>query len=415
MVAVAASCAPGRSSRAATPTTDVGTTTTVAPAPRRTGPLRLGVLLPAATTDASFGAPLVAAVQLAVDDINDAGGVNGERVIVVRHEEGPDIAATITRLNSMISDDHVDAVVGPASSRSALAAIDVANRNEVSVCSPTARTLTLSAYPNNRYFFRTMPSDELEAKALARALVLAGLPDTTVLYSDDEYGLAMANTMRAALSGTLTVRPIAYQTGATDESAPVRDALSGNPSTLVVIGGSDDGARILAQLTKDESNGRRIPTFVTDAMLRTDLIDKVAPGRPDGLVNVKGVAPSATPLDPAFTARLGSSAVGTNFAAYAYDCVNLIALAAQNVKAVDPRVFAPIVADVSQIGSPCDSYASCAELIASNRNIDLQGESGALDLRANGDVGSGRFDVFTFDSSGRDVFDSTISIGADGR
>ena len=410
-------CTGGGGSTAGTSTTDVGTTTTTLPTPRRPGPLRIGVLLPAATTNASFGAPLLAAVRAAVDDINLAGGVNGDKVeLVPPADEGPDLAATITRLNALITDNHVDAVIGPTSSRSALAAIDIANRTQTAMCSPTARTMSLATYPGNHYFFRTMPSDELEASALARMIVLAGRTTSTALvYSDDEYGLAMANTMRAALGGNVTtVLAVPYETGTTDLTDPVAKAVAATPETVVVIGGSDDGARVLAELTK-QAVGRRTPVFVTDAMLRTDLIDDVAPGRPDGLVNVKGVAPAATPKDPTFAARLGgSSAAGANFAAYAYDCVNLIALAAQSDRTNDPRVFGTMIADVSQVGSTCSTFAECAGLLAAGRNIDLQGQSGALDIGNDGDVGSGRFDVFEYDKSGRDFSDSTLTIGADG-
>ena len=66
----------------------------------------------------------------------------------------------------------VDAIVGPASSRVALAQLSSIVQPETGVvtCSPTATALALDDFPDNGFFFRTAPSDSLQMAAIARSV-----------------------------------------------------------------------------------------------------------------------------------------------------------------------------------------------------------------------------------------------------
>ena len=92
------------------------------------------------------------------------------------------------------------------------------------------------------------------------------------------------------------------------------------------------------------------------------------------------------------------------FAANAYDCANLIALAAVRADSDVPRDIARQVAQVSVSGSACDTFAECVETISSGLAIDYNGPSGVTDLLIrSGDPSRATFDRFVFDESGRDV------------
>ena len=116
-----------------------------------------------------------------------------------------------------------------------------------------------------------------------------------------------------------------------------------------------------------------------------------------------GVSPLADPLLAIFTSALRRRPTRASaYAAYAYDCLNLIALAAQ-AAGTTTRAFRDRLVDVSQLGVTCDTFATCAASPRGSTNIDYYGVSGPVDMDASGDVSAARYELFTFDENGRDV------------
>ena len=100
------------------------------------------------------------------------------------------------------------------------------------------------------------------------------------------------------------------------------------------------------------------------------------------------------------------------FAANAFDCANLIALAAVRSGSDAPRDIARQLAAVSVSGSVCETFSDCVDTIESGLEIDYDGPSGITDLLARtGDPSRAAFDLFTFDESGRDVLQRTVVVG----
>lgn len=417
-LAVLAACTGGGGDDRATP----GTTSTLpdVPAPsttvreRRPGAaLRVGVVLPLTGPDAAFGAPLTAGVELALGEINAAGGVNGQPVeLVTSIDEGKDLPV----LGQRILDAELDALIGPASSADALAISETVNEAEVVTCSPTAGSVALTRY-GNRYLVRTMPSDAMEGAALAIAVGRSGLLGTSgpgpvsVLYPDDDYGRAIFERFDATLNRQAA--DLVFQAPYDPEATvPELDALAGQvvsrePTVAVVIGLPDAGGRMLARLMGAPGFSRIRGVYLSSAMREPTLFERVAPGKPDALQNVFGVSPLADPLLASFTTALRALRpdAGTAYASYAYDCLNVIALAAQSAASNDPRLFRDRIVDVSQLGAPCFSFDDCAVRLAAADNIDYDGVSGpnGWGIDAAGDVTRARYELFTFDGNGRDV------------
>ncbi|MGH8978401.1 MAG: ABC transporter substrate-binding protein, partial [Acidimicrobiia bacterium] len=69
---------------------DATTDTTAADVPEGDGVLTVGSLLPSTGALAFLGPPMIGAVQMAVQEINAAGGVNGQDVVLVEQDDGTD-------------------------------------------------------------------------------------------------------------------------------------------------------------------------------------------------------------------------------------------------------------------------------------------------------------------------------------
>jgi branched-chain amino acid transport system substrate-binding protein len=367
------------------------------------------MVLPLTQQNAAFAQPLIAAVNLAVRQVNVAGGVNGEPVeLVAPIDEGQDLADVRQR----IGEGDFDAIVGPATSADALALAETVDDLGVVTCSPTAGTVALSRF-GNRFLFRTFPSDALQGAALAEAINGSGLGTgrVVIVYPSDEYGQAIADRVPAQLNPAVAnvELTLPYDLDATDGDldALAGQAVAANPDVVVVVGMTDGGGRMLSRLRLQNGFARVPQVYVSAAMRDPKLLERVAPSNPEALENVRGVSPLANPYLRTFTEELEqeSAEAGISYASYAYDCVNLIALAAQAAGSNDPRQFQGELVDVSQPnpGSRCETFATCKAILAQDLNIDYNGISGPVDIDRNGDVTSARYELFGFDQSGRDV------------
>ena len=415
----AAACTGGSAAKGTQPASSVApSTSTTVVKQRRAGPLRVGVVLPLTGSATSFGQPLLAGIELAKEQINAAGGVNGEPIqIVAKVDEGKDLET----LGQTIIDAELDAIVGPASSANALAVAETVNQAEVVTCTPTAGSVALTRY-GSQYLFRTFPSDALQGDALAKALKESGLlfgpGAVAVLYPDDDYGRSIFDHLRSQLDPSVASIKFqsAYATDATDNDlqAIARQAVDANPRVAVVIGLSDAGGRMLTRLRSADVDSSIARVYVSAAMRVPNLYEQPAAGKPIARQAVLGVSPLADPNQAGFVQDFRAVApdVGIAYATYAYDCLNLIALAAQSARSNDPRAFRDRLVEVSRAGQRCDSFASCAEKLMADPplNIDYDGASGSVDLDENGDVTSARFELFRFDASGRDVRDDDLRV-----
>ncbi len=386
--------------------TIVNTTTTTAPT-RAVGDGRLviGALLP--LTDTLLGEPMVAAVESAVDRVNAAGGVLDEPVRLVVADEGSSTASATAAIQTLLDRD-VDAIIGPASSLIALSTLDELVSAGKTVCSPTASALALDEFPDDDLFFRTIPSDSLQARAIAGTADQTGAQRVTIVYVDDSYGRPFADAVEVSLANEAisVVGRIPFAASDDDLSAEAEQLANSDTQVLILLADGDDGTRFLEALDDEDTSG--LATIVVNDAFR----NPTAPQRIQGLEQelrskIIGLAPQADsgvidePFDPPGL-----------FAVNAYDCVNLIALATVRAESDVPREIARQIGQVSVSGSVCETFEECLATIESGLQIDYNGPTGVTDLLTRtGDPSRARFDQFTFDDTGRDVLLRTIVVG----
>jgi branched-chain amino acid transport system substrate-binding protein len=397
----------GDSSAPATPTTTIAVTTTSRlPRGNLDGQLAIGVLLPQSGNGQGqlLGASMTAAIDMAIAEINAAGGVNDRPVVRFLADEGTDQETAAKALDELLTKDRVDAIIGPASSKVALALMDKIVDEKVVTCSPTATATALSDYPDDGYFFRTIPSDTLQGKVLAEVIAETGRRSTAIITSDDEYGRKLAQQLATTLQGedTTVSSPTIYDATATNFTEVAQEALRERPASVAVIGVPDPAGRIIAALEAEGTSPHSI--FVTDGMRQPDLFEQVQPGKPESVSGIQGTSPSATPPSSWFDEAFQAYAPNTQnlYTSYAYDCTNLIALAAQTAKTDDPTKFVAEVVPTSRNGVSCRNFTDCAPVVADGRSVDLNGASGRIELLENGDASYGSYDVFVFGPDGKD-------------
>jgi hypothetical protein len=229
-----------------------------APAPAGTTsptPLIIGTLLPETGNLAFLGPPEIAGAQLAVNDINAAGGVLGQQVQLIQRDSGDTTTDIATQSVDALLQAGANAIIGAASSGVSLTVIDTITGAGVLQFSPANTSDQFTTYNDNGLYFRTAPPDTLQAEALADLIIEDGNNTVGILALNDPYGTGLAdnvkNNLVAAGLAEGDIQTIIYDPQAANFDSEVQQMVDFNPDAIVVIG-FDESSRIIEGLN---SNG----------------------------------------------------------------------------------------------------------------------------------------------------------------
>lgn len=366
------------------------------------GVLAIGVLLPQTGEGATIGIPGTTAANLAVNEINGAGGVLGDNVRIEAADEGQTMEQAEAAIDDLLGRD-VDAIVGPASSLVALEYLDELVAADVLTCSPSATSLALDNFPDGGLFFRSVASDSLAAVAIGGQARRTGVSTATVLYTDDGFGRPFA---RAVIDNLRSVRDIDVLDeiplipGSGDYSAAVEELAGADATgTIIVIANSNDGWSLLSQLAEVIPEPPQI--IVNDALRRAPATEIVAQLPAAFRTAIEGMSPMA--INESETPDGSDAPPEGAYAPQAYNCVNLVALAATAAESDRPADIAAEMTAIANDGSDCETFELCAEALADGLDINYNGPAALLfELGINGDPSRARFQVFEFDENGLD-------------
>ena len=388
------------------PATTEAPTTTAAPAPA-SDPLILASLMPLSGDLASLGPGIALGAALAVEQINAAGGINGQPVVLIEGDSGCDGAVALTSLNDVIAQG-AQGVMGAACSGTSLAILDTAIAAEVVMVSPSNTSPQFTKIDKKGFYARTAPSDLLQGDVLASLLVEDGVQTVSIISRADSYGRGLAEATAAAFEAAGgTVKTIVYHaTDATEFTSEVTAVGKGAPDAIVGILFPETGCGVLQPAF--EQGLLDTPWYMTDGVKDAGLASLCGLGT--ALDGFKGTAPgsAAGEAKDAFEAAYaGVSADGSPtfiFAPQAYDAVMLMAISAAANGVTGPEIASGLVA-ASSGGEKCIGVA-CIALAADGVDVDYVGASGEIELNAVGDPTAATYDIWTTEGDTNPVLKS---------
>ncbi|WP_024288483.1 ABC transporter substrate-binding protein [Cellulomonas sp. KRMCY2] len=366
-------------------------------------PLIVGSLLPQTGSLAFLGPPEIAGVNLAVNEINESGGVLGEDVKIVHADSSDaDNAEVATQsVTDLISQD-VQLIIGAASSSVTLNVVDDITGAEIVQISPANTSTKLSGYSD--YYFRTAPSDLVQGSALGNLVINDGHANVAFLVFNDDYGITLRDvakeTIEAAGGTVVYGNPGEEFDPASDDVIPsaVTAALATNPDAIVLI--AFDQTKLIVPALASAG-------FDTSKLYFVDgnLADYSADFEPGTLEGAQGTLPGAFPSDD-FQARLlevDDGLTDFSYAAESYDAVILAALAAVKGEGTDGPTIQANLASVSGAdgGTECTTFTECVDLIDGGEDIAYQAVSGAGPFNADNDPSSAFVGIYTFDAENK--------------
>lgn len=366
-------------------------------------PAKIGATLSLTGSYSTFGPPISKAAQLAVEQLSAAGWKVGDCTkleYVVRDDQTqPSVGVDAAR--RLVDLDGVAALVGPISSGvtgPVLSSVTVEKNVLVIASASTSPTFTeLGRQGKTKgLFFRTLPSDALQAVAAAKLAWDAGARKIAVVNLNNDWGNNLAKQFVATfkgLGGTVTDR-VTYNAEQPSYRAEVTRTLAGKPDSLYLASSVIDGSKILRDwLSLGGPQKFVFPLGMNDAQLIEKIGAKyfkeawfLTPGAPEP--NSRKAFYEAYEKRYNLEAGKGPGPGRDS----GYDAAALIGLAMMSAKTyTDGNKIAKHVYEVTNPkGEPIyatpEGFAKAVKLLNEGKAIRYVGATGAMNFDKYGDV-----------------------------
>jgi branched-chain amino acid transport system substrate-binding protein len=362
--------------------------------------LKVGSLLPQTGDLAFLGPPEFAGVDLAVQEINAAGGVLGSDIVHIVGDSGD----TSTNIASQTVDSHIAAgasvIFGAASSGVSLTVIDKITSAGLLQMSPANTSPAFTTYADDNLYWRVAPSDAMQGLVLAEQAVKDGFTKAAAIARQDAYGEGLLKAFSknfAAAGGTVTSE-IVYDPTAASFEAEVAEIKASAPEVVVVIT-FDEGVKLIQEMIKQGVGPQQVKVYLVDGNLSTTAFADFPAGTMTGVV---GTVPSGDADLTAFNAKLDTinpNLEDYTYGAQSYDGIILLALAAEAAGCADGRSLADNLPAVAAGGEKCTTYADCLAILKNGGDVDFDGVTGPLEFNAAGDPKFGTIAINQYSSN----------------
>jgi branched-chain amino acid transport system substrate-binding protein len=341
---------------------------------------KIGSLLPETGAQASAAAPLVTAAKLAIDDINEAGGVFGKDVEYQQQDSTSDNATALSAAQSLISWG-ADAVVGTYGSGMAAAVVEPITQAGALMVSGSNTSSELTGI--SPLYYRTAPTDALEAAQLADLLVADGKTSAGVIWQNDTWGEAFKKSMEDNLeqAGVKVSTSQPFNVDDTDFTSQVNAVVAAKPDAVLFLSYTVYTGAMVEQLVGTHKFASKNIYFSSSTigdykgslsnLGYLDGIQAFQPGaEPDTQAEFETRAKQANPKLTAFA-----------YAASTYDATIIAALGAISANSADGATIAKKMREISGgsgDGEKCTDFAACKKLLEEGKTIDFDGLTGGI-------------------------------------
>ena len=342
------------------PPPEAGTPITPPPGVSKSdGVLTVGSVLPQTGNLAFLGPPEFAGLELAVKEINEAGGVLDKPVTYIEGDSGDaqqDVAnPTVDRLLAA----NADVLIGAASSGVTKTFLDKATSRGAIVFSPANTSPDFTTIADNGLYFRTAPSDVLQGRVLGETIVADGHENVAILSLQDPYGEGLAlNAGRAICNGgsNIPIETVFYDPASPNFDAQVGEIKAADPDAVILIG-FEESAKIIQAMVGQQLGPQEVPLYLVDGNLGNALGEDLPEGVLEG---AKGSLPGAEATGE-FRERLAAQ-----------------------------------IPDATRGGEKCTSFAQCKELAEAGTDFDYDGVSGPIELSDVGDPTEATIGIYSY-------------------
>jgi branched-chain amino acid transport system substrate-binding protein len=219
---------------------------------------------------ATFGIATNNGIKLALDEVNEAGGINGKKIRLITEDDQskPEVAQTV--VTKLVQRDKVVAVLGEVASTRSMRAAPVCQAGKVPMISPSSTNPKVTEIGD--YIFRVCFTDDFQAAVAAQFAWDQGYKKVAIFKDiKNDYSVAFADFFKKKFTqlGGQVVGEQTYQEGDTDFKAQLNTLKSSNPEALLIPGYYTEVGTIARQA---RDVGLNVPLIGGDGWESPDLI-----------------------------------------------------------------------------------------------------------------------------------------------
>jgi branched-chain amino acid transport system substrate-binding protein len=287
----------------------------------------IGVLIPETGRGAAYGASVKAGIDLAVEEVNAAGGIEGQPLRVIYGDTATDPATGVAAARKLIEENGVPAIIGAVNSSVTLTVLEqVTEPFKVVLLSPSSSSPKLTG--RSSYFNRVYPSDSLEGARMAEMTSEElRLRKLVVFAVADEYGKGYKKTFvdrYRRYKNREVLKTFNFMPGDLDFAAMAEETKALEPDGIFVIAYMDAVAAVALALREA---GVTLPILSSGSL--TARFPGLAGEAGEGILFSRpsfrhiGDPEKSAAFIQAYTAKYGDEP--QDYAAYSYDALKLMA------------------------------------------------------------------------------------------
>ena len=238
--------------------------------------IRIGINYELSGDVASYGQASVEGIELAIEEVNKAGGINGKLIKPIKYDNKSDHSTATTLATKLMTQDKVVAVLGPATSGAFKATIPEAIKNKVPVASGSATDDSVTVDENGvkEYAFRICFTDSFQGTAMANYALknMSATKAAVLMDSSSDYGKGLAKNFTDTFEagGGKVVASEAFVAGDTDFNA-ILTKIKGNDFDVIFISGYYNEAGLIIKQAR--AKGINTPILGPDGFGAPELVE----------------------------------------------------------------------------------------------------------------------------------------------
>ena len=323
--------------------------------------IKIGLYATITGTNALAGEMAEKGARLAVKEINEAGGVNGQMLELVVYDDKSTPEGAVRAVTRMVDSDHVTAIVGSNLSPNIMAASQITeDAGVLQVGCGTSPSYTNAGF---QYIFRGTANASLPNAAFVDAMKTMGVQKVAILSIASDNGVSGVNSTKELMPDTMEiVCEEQYQPTDTDFTGQIAKVIASGADGVILYGTTSDSALAIKQL---RSNGYTGYIYGPEALGVPDIINVGGEAAENVIFGSGAIIPASIDdaandvekaMLTAFVEEYGEMPV-SDVVYRGYDSAKLIAIALQNASDInDPDSIREAVLGITDYEGIAGTY-----------------------------------------------------------
>lgn len=351
--------------------------------------LLIGGLVPITGAGSPYGGNMLKAMEIAVEEVNQAGGMAGRSLRLISEDSQTQPQAAVLAAKKLIEINHVQAILGTWASGVTLAVLpltDAANIIEMNVSGAPA----ISELDKKDLVWRYQATNDRFGRAFAEIAEKNGYKRPATMAFNNASGRGNTDGFIKAWKekGGEVLANVVYEPNRSSYRSELQQVLATNPDVIVMGSYLPDTTIILREwFQSGAENAWIIPGWAANP----ELVQALGEAATEGIISVDTVsntnADSYKDLSERYRKATNTELADNVYAAMTYDMVISLALAAQKAgpDATPQQISDQIRAVSNPEGTKVYSFAEGKALLDQGQEIDYEGASSRLNFDEYGD------------------------------